>query len=317
MAVLVTGGAGFIGSHLVEALLERGDEVFVVDDLSTGSIKNLDHLRSNARLHVTVGKVEDSAVLAGLVDRVAVVYHLAGAVGPRLVVEAPVRTLESNLRAAQVVFEHAARRKKSVFFASTADVYGKPTPTEGGLCREDQDLALGPPESPRWSYGCARAAAEVLALAYARERGLPVIVARLFGTIGPRQNARYGMVVPTFVRQALAGEPLTVHGDGSQVRSFAFVGDVVAAALGLVETHTAYGKVVNVGSDEEITLADLAARIVSFAGSDSVIEVGSGVEEVQRRIPDLTRLRALVGELPRITLDESLRRAIAYVKSLG
>jgi UDP-glucose 4-epimerase len=319
MHALITGGAGFIGSHLAEVLLERGDEVYVIDDLSTGSIKNLDHLRSNKRLHVTIDKVENAGVLAELVDRSDVVYHLAAAVGVRLVVESPVRTIETNLKTTEAVLEQAAKKKKSVFFASTSEVYGK---REVQPCREDDDLIIGPTDKGRWSYACSKAIDEFLALAYAREKGLPVIVARFFNTVGPRQTGRYGMVVPSFVRQALANQPITVFGDGDQARCFGFVGDVVGAVVKLVDTPAAYGQVFNIGNDQEVSITELAERIIRLAGSSSTIQripyseaYGDGFEDMRRRVPDLTKIGDVIGYRPRVALDEIIQRVIGYHKS--
>jgi UDP-glucose 4-epimerase len=321
MQALITGGAGFIGSHLAEVLLARGDEVYVIDDLSTGSIKNLDHLRGDRRLHVTIDRVESSPVLAELVDRADVVYHLAAAVGVRLVVESPVRTIETNLKTTEVILEQAAKKKKNVFFASTSEVYGKRDATP---CHEGDDLIIGPTHMGRWSYACSKAIDEFLALAYARERGLPVIVGRFFNTVGPRQTGRYGMVVPSFVRQALAGQPLTVFGDGGQARCFGYVGDVVGAVVKLVETPAAYGQVFNIGNAEEITILDLARRVIALTGSASTIErvpyteaYGEGFEDMRRRVPALAKIGKAIGYEPVVKLDQIIERVIAYQRSAG
>jgi UDP-glucose 4-epimerase len=228
MKAFITGGAGFIGSHLAEALLARGDEVMVLDDLSTGSIANLDHLRANRGLTITIDTVENAPLVAELVDRADVVFHLAAAVGVKLVVASPVRTIETNLKTTEVVLDKAAKKGKPVFFASTSEVYGK---RDVQPCRESDDLVMGPTNVGRWSYACSKAMDEFLALSYARERGLPVIIARFFNTVGPRQTGRYGMVVPSFVRQALSGAPITVYGDGKQTRCFGYVEDVVRAVV--------------------------------------------------------------------------------------
>ncbi len=319
MQALITGGAGFIGSHLAEALLDRGDEVHVIDDLSTGSIKNLDHLRANKRLHVVIDKVENAGVLAELVDRADIVYHLAAAVGVRLVVESPVRTIETNLKTTEMVLEHAAKKKKNVFFASTSEVYGK---REVQPCREDDDLIIGPTDKGRWSYACSKAIDEFLALAYARERGLPVIIARFFNTVGPRQTGRYGMVVPSFVRQALAGQPITVFGDGNQARCFGYVGDVVGAVVKLADTPAAYGKVFNIGNEQEVSINELAERVIRHTGSASTIQripyteaYGDGFEDMRRRVPDLGKIRDAIGYRPRVSLDEIIQRVVAFHKS--
>lgn len=321
MQALITGGAGFIGSHLAEALLERGDEVHIIDDLSTGNIRNLDHLRDNKRLHVTIDQVENVPVLAQLVDRSDVVFHLAAAVGVRLVVESPVRTIETNLKTTELVLAQASKKQKKVFFASTSEVYGK---REVQPCLEDDDLIIGSTKMGRWSYACSKAMDEFLALAYARERGLPVIVARFFNTVGPRQTGRYGMVVPNFVRQAVSGENITVYGDGNQARCFGYVGDVVGAVMKLVDTPAAYGSVFNIGNETELTINELAERVIRLAGSSSKIQkipyseaYGDGFEDMRRRVPDLTKIRNLIGYRPRVSVDEIIEKVIAFQRSNG
>jgi UDP-glucose 4-epimerase len=319
MQALITGGAGFIGSHLAEALLERGDEVHIIDDLSTGNIRNLDHLRDNKRLHVTIDQVENVPVLAELVDRSDVVFHLAAAVGVRLVVESPVRTIETNLKTTELVLAQASKKQKKVFFASTSEVYGK---REKQPCLEDDDLIIGSTQMGRWSYACSKAMDEFLALAYAKERGLPVIVARFFNTVGPRQTGRYGMVVPNFVRQAISGENITVYGDGNQARCFGYVGDVVGAVMKLVDTPAAYGGVFNIGNETELSINELAERVIRLAGSSSKIQkipyseaYGDGFEDMRRRVPDLTKVRDLIGYRPRISVDEIIEKVIAYQRA--
>jgi UDP-glucose 4-epimerase len=319
MQALITGGAGFIGSHLAEALLERGDEVHIIDDLSTGNIRNLDHLRDNKRLHVTIDQVENVPVLAELVDRSDVVFHLAAAVGVRLVVESPVRTIETNLKTTELVLAQASKKQKKVFFASTSEVYGK---REKQPCLEDDDLIIGSTQMGRWSYACSKAMDEFLALAYAKERGLPVIVARFFNTVGPRQTGRYGMVVPNFVRQAISGENITVYGDGNQARCFGYVGDVVGAVMKLVDTPAAYGGVFNIGNETELSINELAERVIRLAGSSSKIQkipyseaYGDGFEDMRRRVPDLTKVRNLIGYRPRISVDEIIEKVIAYQRA--
>ena len=321
MQALITGGAGFIGSHLAEALLSRGDEVHIIDDLSTGNIRNLDHLRDNKRLHVTIDQVENVPVLAELVDRSDVVFHLAAAVGVRLVVESPVRTIETNLKTTELVLAQASKKQKKVFFASTSEVYGK---REKQPCLEDDDLIIGSTKMGRWSYACSKAMDEFLALAYARERGLPVIVARFFNTVGPRQTGRYGMVVPNFVRQAISGENITVYGDGNQARCFGYVGDVVGAVMKLVDTPAAYGSVFNIGNETELSINELAERVIRLAGSSSKIQkipyseaYGDGFEDMRRRVPDLTKVRELIGYRPRISVDEIIEKVITYQRANG
>src|SRR5512134_2671521 len=268
MRVLITGGAGFVGSHLSEALLERGDEVFVLDDLSTGSIENIVHLKDHPRFHYTIDSVTNEPLLAELIDRADVVVHLAAAVGVKLIVEAPVHTIETNVHGTEVVLKHAAKKKKLVLLASTSEVYGKSASVP---FREDADLVLGPSDKHRWAYACSKLIDEFLALAYWKERKLPVIIIRLFNTVGPRQTGQYGMVIPNFVRQALSGEPITVFGDGTQSRSFTYVGDVVRAIIALSCERRAVGEVFNIGNGREITILDLAERVKALAASESPI----------------------------------------------
>ncbi|HYN88619.1 MAG TPA: GDP-mannose 4,6-dehydratase [Ardenticatenaceae bacterium] len=316
MNTLITGGAGFIGSHLAEALLARGDTVYIVDDLSTGSIRNIDHLKSNPRFHYTIDKVENVPVIAELVDRADVVFHLAAAVGVRLVVESPVRTIETNLRGTEIVLAQANKKQRPVFFASTSEVYGK---REQQPCREDDDLIIGPTTIGRWSYACSKAMDEFLALAYCRERGLPIVIGRFFNTVGPRQTGRYGMVLPNFVRQALAGHPITIYGDGKQSRCFGYVGDVVRAVIGLMETPEAVDQVFNIGNDQEITINELAERVKEVTGSHSPIThipyeeaYAEGFEDMRRRVPDLSKIGRLLGYEPDVGIDEIIARVVEF-----
>src|SRR6187397_3597959 len=258
MRALITGGAGFIGSHLSETLLDRGHAVLVLDNLSTGSIENIAHLKGCQGFEYFIDTVNNEPLLAELIDRSDVVFHLAAAVGVKLIVEQPVRTIETNVHGTEVVLKHANKKKKLVVIASTSEVYGK---SNNVPFSEDSDLVLGPTPKHRWAYACSKAIDEFLALAYWKERKLPVIIVRFFNTVGPRQTGRYGMVIPNFVRQALAGEPITVYGDGSQTRSFTFVGDVVTGLLKLVASASAVGQVFNIGNTEEISILDLARRI--------------------------------------------------------
>src|SRR5918999_706401 len=297
MRYLITGGAGFIGGHLAEGLPSRGHRVHLLEDLSTGAIENIRHLKSQPRFAYTIESAANVPVLAELVDEADVVFHLAAAVGVELIVDSPVRTIETNVHCAEIVLGAANKKKKPVFIASTSEVYGKSADVP---FREDGDLLLGPTSTGRWSYACSKALDEYLALAYWKERGLPVVVGRLFNTVGPRQTGRYGMVVPSFVRQAVAGEPLTVHGDGKQRRCFCHVADVVAALLGLLEDRRAEGEVFNVGSTEEVEICELAERVVKAAGSSSEIRLvpydeayPGGFEDMRRRIPDISRIRNL------------------------
>jgi UDP-glucose 4-epimerase len=315
MRVLITGGAGFVGSHLSEALLERGDEVYVLDDLSTGSIDNITHLKSHPRFHYTIDSVTNEPVLAELIDRCDTVVHLAAAVGVKLIVEQPVRTIETNVHGTEVVLKLANKKKKLVLIASTSEVYGKSAKVPFS---EDNDLVLGPSSKHRWAYACSKLIDEFLALAYWKERKLPVIIVRLFNTVGPRQSGQYGMVVPNFVRQALAGEPITVFGDGTQSRSFTYVGDVVRAVVALINEPRAVGQVFNIGNGTEISIRDLAERIKTMAGSASPIVTipydqayEEGFEDMPRRVPDISKIRALIGYEPTVELDGILTRVIA------
>lgn len=316
MRYLITGGAGFIGSHLSEALLSRGDEVFILDDLSTGSVENIRHLKSHARFHYTLDTIQNKQVLAELVDESDVVVHLAAAVGVRLIVESPVRTLETNVYGTQLVLDAASKKKKLVFTASTSEVYGKSDKVP--FC-EDADLVLGPTTIGRWSYAASKALDEFLALSYWKERKLPVMVVRLFNTVGPRQTGRYGMVVPNFVRQALAGEPITVFGTGQQSRCFCDVRDTVQAMLRLLASEMAIGEVVNVGTDHEISIEGLAHFVKQRAQSQSEIifvpydqAYEPGFEDMPRRIPSLDKLEKLTGFRPRTSLAEIVDRVIAH-----
>jgi UDP-glucose 4-epimerase len=315
MRILITGGAGFIGSHLAEALLESGHEVFVLDDLSTGCIDNIAHLKGHGRFHYTIDSVFNESLVAELVDRAAVVFHLAAAVGVKLIVQEPVHTIETNVHGTEVILRHASKKKKLVFIASTSEVYGKSTDVP---FRETADLVLGPTTRHRWAYACSKALDEFLALAHWKERQLPVVIVRFFNTVGPRQTGQYGMVVPTFVRQALAGDPITVFGDGTQSRSFTYVGDVVGALLKLMVEPKAIGEVFNIGNIEEVTIRQLAERVKAITGSASPIVTipyeeayEAGFEDMPRRVPELSKVRALIGYEPAVGLDEIIRRVVA------
>lgn len=320
MKVLITGGAGFIGSHLAERHLGRGDEVHVIDDLSTGSIANIQHLKSDPRFHYHIDTVTNTVLMAELVDLCDLIYHLAAAVGVRLVVESPVRTIETNIRGTEIVLSLAAKKSKRVLITSTSEVYGK---REQVPFREDDDLILGPTNKGRWSYACSKAIDEFLAVAYWKERRLPIVIARLFNTVGPRQTGRYGMVVPNFVSQALTGRDITVFGDGQQRRCFTNVRDAVEALAGLASHPAATGEVYNVGSGHEITMLDLAGRIKEMTKSDSRIvcipyeqAYEEGFEDMLRRVPDITKVSTLLGWEPRISLDDILRSIIAEQRQL-
>ena len=319
MRTLITGGAGFIGSHLADRLLAEGHTVFVLDDLSTGSFENIAHLKGRADFHYTIDSVVNERLLAELVDQCDTVYHLAAAVGVRLIVEAPVRTIETNVHGTEVVLKHAAKKGKLVLIASTSEVYGKSTDVP---FREDGDLALGATSRHRWAYACSKALDEFLALAYCREKKLPVVIVRLFNTVGPRQTGRYGMVVPTFVQQALAGDPITVYGDGVQTRCFTDVSDVVSALVSLPQDPRAVGGVFNVGNTEEVSIRHLAERVKALTASPSPIvnvpydeAYEAGFEDMPRRVPDIGKIAALIGYQPRVDLDETLRRVIEFYRA--
>jgi UDP-glucose 4-epimerase len=319
MRVLITGGAGFIGSHLSEALLDAGHQVVSIDDLSTGSIENILHLKARPGYEYTIESVFNDQVMAELVDRADVVFHLAAAVGVRLIVQEPVHTIETNVHGTEVVLRHAAKKKKLVFIASTSEVYGKSTVVP---FREDADLVMGATFRHRWAYACSKALDEFLALAYWKQKRLPVVVLRFFNTVGPRQTGQYGMVLPTFVRQALAGEPLTVFGDGTQSRSFTDVSDVVGALLELMVLPAAIGEVINVGNTGEVTIRGLAEKVKAATGSASPIVTipydeayEAGFEDMPRRLPDLTKIRRLIGYEPKVALDEIIERVIASERS--
>ncbi|MED5376591.1 MAG: GDP-mannose 4,6-dehydratase [Acidobacteriota bacterium] len=319
MRALITGGAGFIGSHLAEALLDAGHEVEVVDDLSTGSMENIEHLKNRHGFQYVIDSVTNEDLLAEQTDRCDVVFHLAAAVGVKLIVERPVHTIETNVHGTEVVLTQAnknSQKKKLVIVASTSEVYGKSTEIP---FREDADLRLGATWKHRWAYACSKALDEFLALAYWKEKKLPVIVVRLFNTVGPRQTGQYGMVVPNFVKQALAGQPITVFGDGSQSRSFTYVGDVVDALMRLVDEPKAVGEVFNVGNGQEISILGLAEKIKEMTGSQSeIVKVpydqayGAGFEDMPRRVPDITKLQKFTGYEPKVQLTEILTRVIAH-----
>jgi UDP-glucose 4-epimerase len=315
---LVTGGAGFIGSHLSDALLAQGDEVLILDNLSTGSIDNISHLKGRPGFEYFVDTVNNEPLLAELIDRSDVVFHLAAAVGVKLIVEQPVHTIETNVHGTEVVLKHANKKKKLVVIASTSEVYGK---SDDVPFREDSDLVLGPTPKHRWAYACSKAIDEFLALAYWKERKLPVIIVRFFNTVGPRQTGQYGMVIPNFVRQSLAGEPITVFGDGKQTRSFTHVADVVGALLKLVREPKAIGQVINIGNTQEVSILQLAERVRELSGSDSTIKFipydeayESGFEDMPRRVPDLKRVKGLIGYETKNTLDDILVQVIDYFR---
>jgi UDP-glucose 4-epimerase len=318
MRVLITGGAGFIGSHLAEALLARRQDVVVLDNLSTGRMENIAHLLTSPRFTFVNDSVTNERVVADLMGQSDMTFHLAAAVGVRLVVNASVHTIETNVHGTETVLRQAARQRKLVVVASTSEVYGKGTAFP---FREDADLVLGQPTKTRWGYAASKLIDEFLALAYWKEQQVPVIVVRFFNTVGPRQSDRYGMVIPNFVRQALAGEPLIVHGDGSQTRSFTWIGDVVSALLALADEPRSVGEVFNIGNGAEVSIRDLAGKITSLVNSDSAIEFvpyakvfGQCFEDMSRRVPDISKIQRLIGYRPKVHLDEILERVIEYWK---
>ena len=315
MRFLVTGGAGFIGSHLSRALLDRGDEVIVLDDLSTGSMDNIEDLEGRPGFRYRIGSTCDAPLVAELVDRCDATVHLAAAVGVRLIVERPVHTIETNVRGTEVVLGAAAKKQKLVVIASTSEVYGK---SDRIPFREDADLNFGPTTHSRWAYACSKALDEWLGLAYLREKGVPVIICRFFNTVGPRQTGRYGMVIPSFARQALLGEPITVYGSGDQSRCFGHVRDVVSAVLKLIATPEAVGSVFNIGSNSEVTIRQLAELIRDRANSSSEIRLvpyaeayEAGFEDMMRRVPDVTRLEKTIGFRPTTTLEQIVEDVLA------
>lgn len=318
MKALITGGSGFIGSHLAERLLSLGHEVLVLDDLSTGSIDNITHLKTQPGFSYVIDTVTNEQLLAEMIDRCDVVFHLAAAVGVKLIVEQPVHTIETNVHGTEVVLKHANKKKKLVFIASTSEVYGKSADVP---FREDADLVLGATVKHRWAYACSKMIDEFLALAYWKERKLPVVIVRLFNTVGPRQTGQYGMVLPTFVRQALAGHPITVFGDGTQSRSFTYVGDVVDALVALASEPKAIGGVFNIGNPDEVSIRELADRVKAATGSSSPIQYipydqayEEGFEDMPRRVPDIGKLAKLIGYEPKVGLDETIKRVVQHFR---
>jgi UDP-glucose 4-epimerase len=318
MRYLITGGIGFIGSHLGQELLRRGHAVVVIDDLSTSTLSNVAHLTSHPDFSYVIDSVENTEALAKLVDRVDGIYHLAAAVGVRLVVDSPVRTIACNVQGTECVLRAAAPKRTPVLITSSSEVYGK---SDAIPFREDGDLLLGAPTKGRWAYACSKAIDEFLALGYAKEHGLPTVVARLFNTVGARQTGRYGMVLPTFARQALRGEPITVFGDGTQRRTFVHVADVVRALVGLMSRHAAWGNVYNVGDTVEWSILKLAERIKEQANSSSAIQFVPydeayevGFEDMPRRVPDTSKIRALMGWHPTLGMEEIIRDVLTHAR---
>ena len=317
--VLITGGAGFIGSHLAETLVAQGKEVFVIDDLSTGSEANIAGLRDHPRFRFIHSSVRESRELTRVVEKVDFIYHLAAAVGVELVVKSPVYTIEDNVRGTEDVLAAAAKRGVGMLLTSTSEVYGK---SERDCFREDDDLLIGPPTFGRWSYACSKLLDEFLALAYWREKRLPVIVVRLFNTVGPRQTGRYGMVLPRFVRAALLDEPILIHGDGKQTRCFCHVSDVVRALVELPGQERSIGQAYNVGSTEEVTILELARRVKMLTESRSELRLipydqayAKGFEDMRRRVPSIEKIYQLMGWRPTKTLDEILRLTVGHERA--
>jgi UDP-glucose 4-epimerase len=315
---LITGGAGFIGSHLAEALLAAGHEVDVIDNLSTGSIRNIGHLKVHPKFKYSIDTLTNEPLLAELIDRNDVIFHFAAAVGVKLIVEQPVYTIETNVHGTEVVLKHANKKKKLVIIASTSEVYGKNLDVP---FREDADLVMGATVKHRWAYACSKAIDEFLALAYWKERDLPVIIVRFFNTVGPRQTGQYGMVLPSFVQQALSGQPITVFGDGTQQRSFTYIGDVVGCLLKLVKEKKAIGEVFNIGNGEEVSILRLAELVKAQTNSTSEIvfvpydkAYEAGFEDMPRRVPDLTKIHNLVGYVPKVQLNEIIGKVIEYFR---
>jgi UDP-glucose 4-epimerase len=321
MNLLITGGAGFIGSHLADTLIARGDEVYVIDDLSTGSLENIAHLRSHPRFHLVIDSCMNEAVMNELINRVDHIYHLAAVVGVKLVVDSPVRTLETNLKSSEIVFSLAHRFGKKVLLASTSEVYGRHF--ENKPLKETDERIYGPTTVGRWSYAGAKAIDEFMALAYHRERNLDVVIVRFFNTVGPRQTGQYGMVIPRFVQAALQGNTISVYGDGSQSRSFTYVGDAVTAITGLMRHPEAIGEVYNVGNGEEITIMQLAQKVKAMTNSTSEIRCipydvayGKGFEDMEFRTPDITKIHQAIGYRPTVNLDNILRRVICHFEEM-
>lgn len=315
---LVTGGSGFIGSHLCEALLSRGSEVTILDDFSTGRPENVAHLAQNPGLHLVTGTILNEFLVDKLVERVDAIFHLAAAVGVELIVKKPLQSLVTNIRGSEIVLEMAHRYRKRVLITSTSEIYGKNT---NGPLKEDEDRILGSPLKSRWSYSTAKAVDEILAYTYWREKGIPTVIVRLFNTVGPRQTGAYGMVIPRFVQQALKGEPLTVHGDGKQSRCFLHVKDAVAGLCALMDLPQAAGEAFNIGSQEEITIGELAQRVIGSTGNRSSLSFipydeayEEGFEDMPRRVPDISKAKRFIGFSPTYRLDDILTNVIDYYR---
>jgi UDP-glucose 4-epimerase len=320
MRYLITGGAGFIGSHLADELVKRGHEVCLVDDLSTGSIDNIKHLKGKKGFNYVIDSCANVPVMAELVDSCDRIFHLAAAVGVKLIVESPVRTIETNVHLTEVMLTLANKKKRPILVASTSEVYGK---SDQFPFREDGDLVLGATHKGRWSYACSKAIDEFLAIAYWKERKLPTVVVRLFNTVGPRQTGQYGMVIPNFVRQALAGAPITVYGDGQQSRCFTHVGDVVRGLISLLDSDRCVGQVFNIGNTSEISIGNLARHVKEMCQSKSEIvflpyeeAYEQGFEDMRRRVPDITKIDAAIGWKPTVPLPQILKDVIEHFRGV-
>ena len=319
MKALITGGAGFIGSHLAESLLKKGYKVQIIDDLSTGSIENIDHLKGDPNFSYFLDTILNKPLMIELIDRADIVFHLAAAVGVRLIVEKPVHTIETNIKTTEIVLELCNKKKKPVLITSTSEVYGK---LDLNKFAEEDDLVLGPTSRFRWCYAASKIIDEFLAKAYFKEQGLPTVVVRLFNTIGPRQTGQYGMVVPRFIRQALTNQSITVYGDGKQRRSFTWVGDVVEALIKLIHEPKAYGEVFNIGHTKDISIYELALLVKKMTNSKSEIlfipydqAYESGFEDMKRRLPDISKIQKLIGYKPSLDLPEMLEKIIEFERS--
>jgi UDP-glucose 4-epimerase len=321
MKILVTGGAGFIGSHLAEALLLRGHEVHVIDNLSTGSIENIEHLKGKAKFHYVIDTIFNEKVIRELIDKCDAVYHLAAAVGVHLIVQNPVKTIETNIHGTELILKYASLKNKKILITSTSEVYGK-NPKQS--LSEDDDSVLGPTSKSRWSYACSKAIDEFLAVAYYKEKGTPTIITRLFNTIGPRQTGRYGMVVPRFFQWAMSGQDILIYGSGKQTRCFAYISDVIKALIALIDEPGAVGNIYNIGNPEEISIERLAEKIKELTHSRSKLKYipydkayAQGFEDMLRRVPDISKIGKLIGYNPKVKLDEILRKEYAWLKKRG
>ncbi|MGR3303180.1 MAG: GDP-mannose 4,6-dehydratase [Candidatus Scalindua sp.] len=318
MRILITGGAGFIGSHLADAYLGRGDCVYIVDDLSTGSIANIEHLKGRKGFHYVIDSIMNKSLTAELVDAVDIILHLAAAVGVKLIVENPVKTIETNIKGTEIILELAAKKKKQVVIASTSEIYGK---SNARKFSEDDDMILGSTTKARWSYAASKAVDEFLALAYYKEKNMPILIVRLFNTVGPRQTGQYGMVIPRFVEQVLEGQPITVYGNGQQTRTFIHVKDTVNAMMGLVEHKDSWGEIFNIGREEEISIGKLASLVnETLKGSSEIVYVPysqayeNDFEDMMRRRPDTSKIKRFLNFEPLYKLEDVIIDVAEYIR---